>query len=78
LYGVKPIHTTIKYLQANFWEYVQQTQGNMICTNQLENYDFDHNNPWSQILANCAWTIRSRMHSVLDSTLEKNVFILLE
>jgi hypothetical protein len=47
---------------------VHQTLGNMICTYELENFEFDYNDPWSQILANCAWTIRSTVHSILNAT----------
>jgi hypothetical protein len=74
LYGVQPIHTTIKNPQANFVEPVHQTLDNMIRTYKLENFEFDYNNPWSQILANCAWTIRSTARSILDATPVQIVF----
>jgi preprotein translocase subunit SecA len=45
---------TIKNPQANFVEHVHQTPGNMIHKYELENFEFDYNDPWSQILANCA------------------------
>jgi hypothetical protein len=44
-YGVQPIHTTIKNPQANFVERVHQTLGNMIRTYELENFEFDYDNP---------------------------------
>jgi hypothetical protein len=40
----------------------------MICTYELENFEFDYNDPWSQIPANCAWEILSTEHSILDAT----------
>jgi len=48
---------------------VHQTLGNMIRTYELEKFEFDYNDPWSQLLSNCAWVIRSTVHSVLDATL---------
>jgi hypothetical protein len=62
------MHTTIKNPQANFVERVHQTLGNMIYSYELENFEFDYNDPWSQILANCTWAIRSTAHSILDAT----------
>jgi hypothetical protein len=50
-------------------ECVHQTLGNMIRTYELEKFEFDYNDPWSQLLSNCAWVIRSTVHSVLDATL---------
>jgi hypothetical protein len=58
-YGVQPIHTTIKNPQANC---------NMIRTYEFKNFEFDYNDPWSQILTNCARAIRSVAHSILDAT----------
>jgi hypothetical protein len=49
-------------------ERVHQTLGNMICTYELENFEFDFKDPCSQILANCAWAIRSTAHIILDAT----------
>jgi hypothetical protein len=33
---------------------VHQTLGNMLRSCKLEDYDFDHQDPWLQVLANCA------------------------
>jgi hypothetical protein len=44
----------------------------MICTYELENFEFDYNDPWSQILANCTWAIRSKI--ILDATPAQIVF----
>lgn len=68
-YGIQHVPTTIKNPQANFVECVHQTLGNMIRTYELEKFEFDYNDPWSQLLSNCAWVIRSTVHSVLDATL---------
>jgi hypothetical protein len=40
-------------------ERVDQTLGEMICTYEIENFESDDNDRWSQILLNCAWKIRS-------------------
>jgi hypothetical protein len=55
-------------------ERVHQTLGNMICTYELENFEFGYNDPWSQILADCAWLIHSTGHSILDATPAQIVF----
>jgi hypothetical protein len=60
--------------QANFVELVHQTLGNMIRTYELENFELDYNDPWSQILADCAWAIRSTAHRILDATPANIVF----
>jgi hypothetical protein len=62
----------MKNPKANFVVCVHQTLGNMI---RLENFEFDYNEPWSQILANCAWAIRSTAHSILDATPAQIVFV---
>jgi hypothetical protein len=55
-------------------ERVHQTLGNMIRTYDMENFEFDFDDPWSQILSNCAWAIRSTAHSILDATPAQIVF----
>jgi hypothetical protein len=55
-------------------ERVHQILGNMIRTFELENFEFDYNDPWSQILANCAWEISLKEHRILDATLAQIVF----
>ena len=55
-------------------ERVHQTLGNMIRTYELEEYDFDYNDPWSSILAECAWAIRSTAHTIMDATPAQLVF----
>jgi hypothetical protein len=67
-YSVQPIHTKIKNPQANFVERVHQTLGKMILTYELETFELDYNDLWSQILANCTCAICSTAHSILDVT----------
>jgi hypothetical protein len=43
-------------------ERIHQTLGSMIRTYELEHFEFDYNDPWSQILANCEWAIHSTAH----------------
>jgi transposase InsO family protein len=73
-YGVKSVTTTVKNPQANFVERVHQTLGNMLRSYELEGHDFDYQDPWSQILANCTLAIRSTVHSVLNATPAQIVF----
>jgi hypothetical protein len=40
----------------------------MLRSYELEDHDFDYQDPWSQILANCAWAVCSTVHSVLNAT----------
>jgi cation transport regulator ChaB len=67
-YGVKSVATTVKNPQANFFQHVHQTLGNMLHSHKLDDRDFDFQDPWSQILSNCAWAIRSTVHSVLNAS----------
>jgi cation transport regulator ChaB len=46
----------------------------MLRSFELEDHDFDYQDPWSQMLANCAWAIRSTVHSVLNATPAQIVF----
>jgi hypothetical protein len=73
-YGVKSVPTTVRNPQANFVERVHQTLGNMLRSHELEDHDFDYQDPWSQILANCAWAIRSTVHTVLNASPAQIVF----
>ena len=73
-YKIRPNPTTVKNPQANLIERVHQTLGNMLRTYELENYDFDRDDPWTDILASCAWAIRSTVHTVLDATPAQLVF----
>jgi RNase H-like domain found in reverse transcriptase/Integrase zinc binding domain len=50
-YGVKSVATTVKNPQANFVERVHQTLGNMLRSHELEDRDFDYQDPWSQIFS---------------------------
>jgi len=73
-YGVKSVSTTDKNPQANLKERVHQTLGNILCSYKLEDHDFDYQDPWSQILANCGWAICSTVHSVLNGIPAQIVF----
>jgi hypothetical protein len=73
-YGITPKPTTVKNPQANFVERVHQTLGNMLRTKELETYTFPADDPWTQILSQCAWAIRSTVHLVLDATPAQLVF----
>jgi cation transport regulator ChaB len=46
----------------------------MLRSYELEDHDFDYQDPLLQILANCAWAIRSTVHSVLNATPVQIVF----
>ncbi len=74
-YDVKTVPTTVKNPQANYVERVHQTLGNMIRTYELDTeHEFDYDDPWSGILANCAWAIRSTAHTVMDATPAQLIF----
>jgi transposase InsO family protein len=73
-YGVKSVPTTVKNPQANFVEHVHQTLGNMWRSYELEDHDFDYQDPWLQIIAKCAWAIGSTVLSVLNATPAQIVF----
>ena len=73
-YGVKPDPTTVKNPQANYVERVHQTLGNMIRTHEVDKMDFDYKDPWSQILSNCAWAIRTTAHTIMEATPAQLVF----
>ena len=46
----------------------------MLRTKNLQQYDLDALDPWSDILAPVAWTIRSTHHSTLNASLAQLVF----
>ena len=73
-YGVETVPTTVKNPQANYVERVHQTLGNMLRTYELDKYKFDYDDPWTQILSNCAWAIRSTMHTVMEATPAQLIF----
>jgi hypothetical protein len=49
-------------------EHVHRKLDDMIHTYKLENFEFDYDDPWSQMLANCAWEIRLTVYTILDAT----------
>ena len=72
--GVKAAPTTAKNPQANYVERVHQTLGNILRTEALDKWDFDYDDPWSDILAHAAWALRSAVHSLCDATPAQLVF----
>ena len=46
----------------------------MLRTKQLEQHTFDAKDPWSYILAQCAWAICSTVHLILDAMLAQLIF----
>jgi hypothetical protein len=46
----------------------------MLRTHDLENYEFDYEDPWTDILASVAWAIRSSVHHTKDATPGELVF----
>jgi hypothetical protein len=68
-YGVKSVAPTVKTRKLILLN-VHQTLGNMLRSHELEDRNFDYQDPWSQILANCAWAIQSTLHNVLNATPE--------
>ena len=74
-YGIKAKRTTVKNPQANaVLERVHQVIGDMLRTHDLENYEFDHEDSWTDILASVAWAIRSSVHSTKEATPGQLVF----
>jgi transposase InsO family protein len=73
-YGIKSVAKTVKNSQANFVERVHQTLRKMLRSHEIDKFEFDQQEPLSQILANCAWAIRSTIHSVINATLAQIVF----
>ena len=74
-FAIKPTPTTIKNPQANaILERVHQVLGDMLRTKNLQEYDFDETDPWSELLASVAWAIRSTHHTTLQATPAQLVF----
>ena len=46
----------------------------MLRTNELQNIAFDKDDPWSQILSNCAWAIRTTASTITNSSPAQLVF----
>ena len=55
---------TIKNPQANsILERVHQVLGIILRTKNLQKYDFDDMDPWSELLGSVAWAIHSTHHT---------------
>ena len=73
--AIKPTPTTIKNPQANaILERVHQVLGDMLHTKNLQSYDFDDIDPWSELLALVAWAIYCTHHTTLQTSLVQLVF----
>ena len=74
-FGIKAKHISVKNPQTNVvLERVHQVVADMLRSKDLENYDLDQDDPWSEILASVAWAIRSTVHSTLEATPGQLVF----
>ena len=59
-FAIKPTPTTIKNPQANeIVERLHQVLGDMLCTKNLEQCDFDDVDSWGELLASVAWAIHN-------------------
>jgi hypothetical protein len=67
-YGVKSVPKIVKNPHADFVEPVHETLGNMLRSYELEDHEFDYQDPWSQILANCALLHRTWCTKCYTST----------
>ena len=66
--GIAMVSSTVKNLQAIFFEQVHQMLGNIMRTCEIENLDLNLDDPWLDIMAETAWAINSTVHTVLDNT----------
>ena len=74
-FGVKSKPTSIKRPQSNaIVEGVHQVVGDMLHTNNLNEYNFDEVVPWGHILQDVAYTIRSTHHTMTKASLSQLVF----
>jgi hypothetical protein len=53
---------------------VNQPLGNILRSFELEDHDFDYQDPWSQMLSYCIWTNCSSVFSVLNAIPAQFVF----
>jgi hypothetical protein len=68
-YGIKAVTTSVKNPQSNaILERVHQVIHNMVRTQELKQIVFDAFEPWSQILAQTAFAIRSSYHRILEAS----------
>ncbi len=71
---VSSLLPTVKNPKANFVERVHQTLGNMLRTTELDQHTLDPNGPFTGILANCAWAIRSSVDAITKRKAAQLVF----
>ena len=74
-YNIKCKQISTKIPQANgILEIAHDTLKECLKTFQLQNHEFDLLDPWSGLLANVAYAIRSMYHTSLDATPSELVF----
>lgn len=74
-FDIKPRPTTAENPQGNSpVERIHQVVQNMIRTKELDSYEFDHLDPWGEILSSVGWAIRASYHSTLQATPAQLVF----
>ena len=59
---------------ASILERVHQVLGNMLRTKNLQEYDFDDMDPWSELLGSVDWAIYITHHTTLQATPGQLVF----
>ena len=74
-FSIRPTPTTIENPQANaVLERIHQVLGNMLRTKELQQYNFNMDDPWTDILSHISWAIRSLYHTTLRATPGQLVF----
>ena len=69
IFGIKAKHMTVRNPQANaILERIHQVVVDTLRSKYLDNYNLVQDDPWSHILANVAWAIRSTIHITLEAT----------
>ena len=53
---------------------IHQVVENILKSKDLESYDFNNTDPWSDILTSVAWANRNTVHRPLKATLAELVF----
>jgi hypothetical protein len=55
-------------------EHIHQILRNILHTKALDKYDFDYDDPWSDILAHAAWALWSTAHSLYNAMPAQLIF----
>lgn len=68
-YGIKAVTTSVKNPQSSsILGHVHQVIHNMVRTQEVKKIIFDAFKPWSQILAQAAFAIRTAYHRILEAS----------